>query len=70
MKAYWLVEPHNSSDTTLLEIATIVIWRKGLEAIVDSSNIGGTGEGQQLACMPQQKPVDRHPCSCAHLVGT
>ena len=55
MSTYWLVEPHNRSDTTLLEIVTIVIWRKGLEAIVDTSNVGGTRKGQQLACKPQQR---------------
>lgn len=57
MSTYWLVEPHNSSNATLLEIATIVIWREGLEAIVDSSDVGGTRESQQLACMPQQRQL-------------
>ena len=55
VSTYWLVESHNSSDTSLPEIVTVVIWCKGLEAIVDTSNIGGTRKGQQLACMPQQR---------------
>ena len=54
MSAYRLVESDNSRDTPLLEVVTIVVWGKGFEAVVDSSNIGGTREGQQLACMPTE----------------
>lgn len=61
MNAYRLVESHNSSDTSLLEVVTVVIWGKGFEPVVHSSNIGGTRKRQQLACTRQ--PC-RLLCSC------
>ena len=39
---YRLVESHNSSDASLLEVVTVVIWGERRKAVVDSSNIGGT----------------------------
>ena len=69
MKTYRLVESHNSGDTALLEVVAVVIWGEGLEAVVDSSNIGGTRKRQQLAYMHHMKASVQLSPACSLCVA-
>ena len=64
MNTYRLVESHYSRDTALLEVVAVVIWGKGLEAVVDSGNIGWTRKRQQLAYMHQMKASVQLSLAC------